>query len=60
MGWENIGLGILAAVVMLLFFPGAKRMLQNSRKASAKEWMGITLPLVAVVLFVIILVSSVR
>jgi hypothetical protein len=53
--WEMVALGAIALVVILLFFPGLKKLGEESRKAK-KDWSGLLLPIGAVVLFVILLV----
>ena len=53
--WEMVALGAVALIVILLFFPGLKRLSEESRKAE-KDWSGLLLPIGAVVLFVILLV----
>jgi hypothetical protein len=55
--WERILLGIAAVVVVLLFFPGVKRTVEQSRKGSAEDWRGVLLPLGLVVAFVLFLIA---
>ncbi len=57
--WEQVVLGILVVLVLLWFFPGVKRMLEQSREAEEKDWKGLLLPLGAVILFVLLLISLV-
>jgi O-antigen/teichoic acid export membrane protein len=57
--WEQVVLGILVVLLLLWFFPGIKRMLQQSREAEEKDWKGLLLPLGVVVLFVLLLISLV-
>jgi hypothetical protein len=49
-----------ALVVLVLFWigPGIKPMLEQSRQAE-KDWAGLLLPIIAVILFVILLISMV-
>ncbi|MFP4130549.1 MAG: hypothetical protein ACOCUJ_02645 [Thiohalospira sp.] len=56
--WEQILLGVAAVLILLFFFPGAKRMLEESREKE-KDWRGVLLPLGLVVLFVLLLISLV-
>ncbi|GJL81447.1 MAG: hypothetical protein DHS20C01_10810 [marine bacterium B5-7] len=56
--WQQIVLLILAGLVAFLFFPGVKRMLDDSEKAE-KDWPAVLIPLSLVVLFVIVLVMLV-
>ncbi len=53
--WELIALGAIGLVVILLFFPGLKRLNEESRKAE-KDWPGVLLPIGAVILFVLLLI----
>ena len=57
--WEMVLLGALALVVLLWFGPGAKTMLEQSRKAQERDWRGVLIPLVLVVPFVFQLISMV-
>ncbi len=57
--WENVLLGIIAIVIVLLFFPGIKTMLKQSQEAE-KDWPGFLLPIGAVILFVIFLVYTLQ
>ena len=56
--WEQILVGIVAVLVLFLFFPGVKRAAQQSREAE-KDWPAVLLPLVLVVLFVLFLIALV-
>ena len=54
---------IVSALFMLamfiVIFPRAKYMLKNSPKGTMQDWMGFIVPIGAVVLFVILLISIV-
>lgn len=60
----DLFLKIIAAGAMLLFvvylWKPAKQAMANSRKADNKDWMSVLLPLAGVVLFIILLIASVR
>ncbi|MCP4767997.1 MAG: hypothetical protein GY875_17220 [Gammaproteobacteria bacterium] len=59
MGWaELIWAGLLAAMLIMLF-PRAKHMVENSPKGTMKDWMGFIVPMAAVILFIIVLISLV-
>ncbi len=58
-GWEQILLGLLLLVVLVWILPGLKSSLENSRKATSSDWMGLLLPIGVVVLFVLLLMSLV-
>ena len=53
--WEMIALGAIALIVLLLAFPGIKRITQESKEAE-KDWPGFLLPIGAVVLLVVVLI----
>ncbi len=56
--WELIALGAIGLVVILLFFPGLRRLSEESKKAE-KDWPGFLLPIGAVILLVVLLVMMV-
>ena len=56
--WEKILLGVLALLVILWFFPGVKTRMKESSDAP-RDWPAVLLPLVAVVAFVVLLISIV-
>jgi L,D-transpeptidase ErfK/SrfK len=58
--WEQILVGALAVVLVIWLGPGIKAALAQSREAKDKDWRGVLLPLVFVVLFVLLLISWVR
>ena len=55
--WEKILLGVLALIIILWFFPGVKTMMRESQEAP-KDWPAVIVPLIAVVAFVIFLISQ--
>ena len=57
--WEKIVVGILAVLVLFWFFPGMRRQMEKSKDAPS-DWGGVLLPLGAVVLFIIFLISTLR
>jgi RsiW-degrading membrane proteinase PrsW (M82 family) len=60
MDWMKI-LGTIAGIMMLVFlWPAYKHWSQNSPKAEKGDWATVMLVLGAVVLFVILLIASVR
>jgi hypothetical protein len=56
--WEMVLLGALVVLVLFWIGPGIKPMLEQSRQAE-KDWAGLLIPIIAVILFVILLVSMV-
>ena len=59
MDWVKIGSALSMLAMVIWLFPRAKQAVQNSPKGSSKDWMGFLLPIAAVVLFVIVLISLV-
>ena len=58
--WEQIVLGMGAALLLFLFWPGAKAAMEKSKQAENPDWKGALLPIGAVVLFVILLIAFAR
>ena len=56
--WEKILLGAFALLVILWFFPGVKTLMKKSSDAP-RDWPAVLLPLLAVVAFVVLLISIV-
>jgi hypothetical protein len=59
MDWLKIGSAILLIAMFFYILPSAKRMVKNSPKGSASDWMGFIVPMAAVVLFIILLIALV-
>lgn len=55
--WEQILVGAIVVLVLLWVVPGLRGGLARSRQATADDWRGLLLPLGAVILFVILLIS---
>lgn len=56
--WEMVLVGALVVLVLFWVGPGIKPMLEQSRQAE-KDWAGLLVPIIAVILFVILLISMV-
>ncbi len=59
MDWLKIGSAILLIAMFFFILPSAKRMVKNSPKGSASDWMGFIVPMAVVVLFIILLITLV-
>lgn len=59
MDWMKIGTALLLLMMIVVIWPNARRMMNESRKAESGEWMSVVLPLVAVAGFVALLVMMV-
>ena len=60
MDWMKIGSALLLIMMIIYIFPRAKQMMNNSPQAEAGDWQGAIFPLLAVVLFVVLLVKMVQ
>ena len=56
--WEKILLGIFAVGLVVWVFPGLKASMRAS-ESQEKDWKGVLIPLVLVILFVLLLISLV-
>ena len=57
--WESLAVGVIAVAVIFMFGPGIKQAFKQSQQSSSQDWMGVLLPIGAVVLFVIALIMMV-
>lgn len=58
--FEQALLGVLALVILFLFWPGVKSTLQKSREAEHRDWPAVIVPVCIVVLFVLFLIMVAR
>jgi hypothetical protein len=58
--WEKLLLGAGAILLILVWRPGIRAALEQSRRAEQKDWAGLWLPLGAVVAFVVVLILLAR
>ena len=59
MDWTKIVWAILLVMMLVFLFPRAKHMVENSPKGNMKDWMGFIIPMAAVILFIVVLISLV-
>ena len=59
MDWVKIGSALFLVAMMIYLFPRAKQTIENSPKGSASDWMGFVIPVIAVALFIVLLISLV-
>jgi len=57
--WEKIVVAIIAIGLVFWIWPGVKRGMENSRRGTSREWLGVAAILGLVVLFVLFLIASV-
>jgi hypothetical protein len=58
-GWEMLLLGAIALLVLFWVGPGIKPLLEQSRRAENRDWAGVLIPIVLVILFVLLLIKLV-
>ncbi len=58
--WEQVLLGIGALLIALFFWPGAKAAMEKSKQAENSDWGGVFAPIVAVIIFIVLLVMVAR
>ena len=58
--FEQILVGILAAGVLFLFWPGAKAAMKKSREVENPDWASALIPIGIVVLFIVFLIILAR
>ncbi|MCH8177061.1 MAG: hypothetical protein IIC09_02460 [Proteobacteria bacterium] len=59
MDWLKIGSALFLIAMLFMIFPRARKVIKNTPKVSAKDWMGYILPLSVVILFVILMMAMV-
>jgi hypothetical protein len=59
MGWTQIASAVVFAAMMIYLFPRAVQVVKNTPKGSKDDWLGYIIPMVAVVLFIIMLIKLV-
>ena len=59
MDWVTIGSALFMGAMLIYLFPRARHAIENSPKGSMKDWMGYIMPMAAVVLFIILLITLV-
>jgi hypothetical protein len=57
--WQKVLLAITMVMMIVFLFPRAKHAMENAPKATGKDWQGVLIPLVVVVLFIVLLVNLV-
>ena len=56
MDWMKITLAVVFIMMIIYLLPRARYMVKNSPKGSNADWMGVAIPIVAVIGFVVLLV----
>ena len=58
--WAQIITGLAILALLFFFGPSAYRAAKESPKGSAKDWLGLLIPIGGVVLFIILLIALAR
>ena len=59
MDWLKITTAVVLVAMFFYILPSAKAMVKNAPKGSAADWMSFAIPVAAIVLFIILLISLV-
>ena len=57
MDWVKIGSALLMLAMIIWLFPRAKDAVKNSPKGNSQDWLSFMIPIGAVILFIIVLIS---
>ncbi|MGU9956512.1 MAG: hypothetical protein ACNYPI_02350 [Arenicellales bacterium WSBS_2016_MAG_OTU3] len=57
--WQILLIGVFI-MVLVRMYPTAKHWLENGPKGSASDWISAAIAIVAVIVFILVLMSSVR
>ena len=57
--WEKLLLGALALLLIFVLRPGLREAFRQSKEAKERDWAGLLVPLIMVVLFVVLLIMMV-
>jgi hypothetical protein len=60
MDWIKIFSAVFMLAMLVFLWPRAKHMLKHSPKGSSDDWKSLILPIGGLILFVVLLVMSVR
>ncbi len=60
MDWVKIGSALFLLAMIVFIFPRMRQAIKHSPKGTMKDWMGFIIPIAGVVLFVALLIASVR
>jgi len=59
MDWMQIVAALALVMFIIFLFPRARYMLENSPKGSSSDWMSFLIPVIAIILFVMLLIQLV-
>ena len=59
MDWMKIFAALALVMFIVYLFPRARDMMKNTPKGSSSDWMSFVIPIIAIVLFIMLLVQLV-
>jgi hypothetical protein len=59
MDWMKIFAALALVMFIVFLFPRARDMMKNSPKGSSSDWMSFVIPIIAIVLFIMLLIQLV-
>jgi hypothetical protein len=59
MDWMKIFSALALVMFIVFLFPRARDMMKNSPKGSSSDWMSFVIPIIAIVLFIMLLIQLV-
>ena len=60
MDWVKIGSALFLLAMIVFIFPRMRQAIKHSPKGTMKDWMSFIIPIAGVILFVALLIASVR
>jgi len=58
--WQKILMAVLLGTILITFIPRTRQAMQDSPRAGRGDWKAVVIPILVVVVFVLLLISSVR
>jgi flagellar biogenesis protein FliO len=59
MDWMKIFAALALVMFIVYLFPRARDMMKNTPKGSSSDWMSFVIPIIAIVLFIMLLIQLV-
>lgn len=59
MDWMKIFSALALIMFIVILFPRARYMMKNSPKGTSSDWMSFAIPVVAIILFIMLLIQLV-
>jgi len=59
MDWMQIFSALALVMFIVILFPGTREMIKNSPKGTSSDWLSFFIPVVAVIVFIVLLIKLV-